>query len=296
MRFLVTVVNFATVCFIYLVLLLLSAGVVIAILGVDITNLLLVQAYIGIAVVLFAVSFYLLKTGYVTKDCLRSIRGLRRATEVDRKRLFHVLDDVCNKLQVKKPTVYFTNSPEINAMIVNNNVLVVHQGLINFATKPELQAILAHEMGHTIHNDNMYVQYNYILSMITQRTFDLLYRPFFKDNQDEAIGLVYVLLLPLMFYAAILAVLNLVVNLLVVLVERLASPYAEYRADRYAIKIGLGEHLISFGEKMMDKFPSERKNFRFLCTHPTWKKRVLAAKKLLGEVASANEGIACNGC
>ena len=52
MRFLVTVVNFATVCFIYLVLLLLSAGVVIAILGVDITNLLLVQAYIGIAVVL----------------------------------------------------------------------------------------------------------------------------------------------------------------------------------------------------------------------------------------------------
>jgi len=278
----------------YLVLLLLSVGVVISILGVNITNLLLIQTYIGIAVVLFAVSFYLLKTGYVTKDYLRSIRGLRRATELDKKRIFHILDDVCNRLQVKKPTVYFTNSREINAMVVNNNVLIIHQGMINFATKQELQAILAHEMGHIIHNDNMYLQFSYILGLITQRTFDFIYKPYY--DHEQIMGLFHVFMLPLLFYSGILSILNLGVSLFVMLADRLASPFAEYRADRYAVKLGLGEHLISFGEKIMEINPSERKNFRFLCTHPTWKKRVLAIRKLLGEVASANESIACNGC
>ncbi|KUG05256.1 putative protease htpx [hydrocarbon metagenome] len=293
MRLIMSACNLLVASLICLVLLYLTIGVPMSLLGTEITKLMVMQTYTGIVLILFILDLILLKIGYLKKQYLKNTPGLRLASELDRRRLFHILDDVCNKFDVKKPKVYIAESSSVNASVVGDDVLVVCRGMLNFATKSELHAILAHEIGHIKHKDNVFTQFNHIIRMLTDGAFVLAYKPFDWHKENEFFFIIGLLSLPLIIGSFILAAFKYYIDRAIQLVERLGSPLIEYRADSYAINAGLGEHLISFGEKMMEQFPEERKDCIFLSTHPTWKKRVEAARKLQEEVL-AHEGTTGN--
>ncbi len=293
MRFILSVFNLLVASLICLGLLFLMVGVPMLLLGTEITKLILIQTFTVIVFSLFVLDLILLKIGYLKKQYLKNTPGLRPASELDRKRFFHILDDVCNRFDIRKPKVYIAESSSINASVVGDDVLVVCRGMLNFATKSELHAILAHEIGHLKHKDNNYSQFNHIIRMLTAGAFVLAYKPFDWHKEHELFFFIGLLSIPLILCSFVLAAFKYLIDRAIQLIERLNSPLAEYRADRYAINAGLGEHLISFGEKMMEKFPEERKDHIFLSTHPTWKKRVEAARKLQEEALS-DEGTTGN--
>lgn len=286
MRLLITIINFCLVCLTITFLFMLSAGIVLAIIGINITILQTLILFILIGIALFCSNRMLLKQGYVTEKYLEYNNHLKPLSELDRKRVFHIFDDVCNKSGIKRPNIYIDETLQINATVVGTDLLILNRGLLNFATRDELHAIIAHELGHIKHKDNIFEQYNFILKEITDTLFQMVSELFNEtsDKAEHAPLLITLLTLPFFIYAGILYVLKFLVEILVNIVGRLTSPAIEYRADRYAIDAGLGEHLISFGEKMLEICPDERKNYRFYATHPTWKKRVEVAQKLQKEV------------
>lgn len=278
MRLFISIINFLTVTFACTVLLFLSVGVVVAMCGINITNLMLILTYIGVAIIILSIDTHLIKNGHVTRVYFDENPGIRRMSESEGKLLLPLVNDICDKYNIRRPKVYIQESPVINASVVGNDTLIMNRGLLQFATVGELHAIIAHEIGHIKHNDNIYYQFNYVLHIMTSCIYSFIFFPFANRDEGPSV-LIALFLMPLYFYSLLLLILSRIVGLLVSLVERLTSPYAEYRADSYAVNAGLGNQLISFGEKLMEISPEEQRNYRFFSTHPTWKRRIEAAKR-----------------
>lgn len=223
---------------------------------------------------LFIVSRIMFYAGCGIPHYIETHKTLRPASELDRKILFHIIDDLCNRFQVKKPMVYINDAKEINACVVGNSLLVINQGLISFASRQELEAVLAHEIGHIVNGDGFYHQYNYILATIGALLLTTSNSAAFAFTNESSSVLTIAISIPFLVFTGILRIAKFAIDLIMHLGGIFTSPAAEYRADQYAVKAELTDHLISFGEKMMSKYPDERKNYRFLCTHPTWKRRI----------------------
>ncbi len=292
MKLILTFINFIVVCLTYLTILYASVGVLLSIMGYPIGNNTLVYGLLVIAVIVFIISIGLLKIGIVKDQYIRDNRLMRiESDELDK-----VLSDICSQLKIDKPTVYYDNSQEINASVVSKDMLILNKGFVEFATKYEIFAVTAHEAGHLKHGDSRYFEYNYILrtmaSGILGFTEGLVFGK--TEEQRDMPVLLMVLLFPLMFYLLILRLAWFVTSNLTFLIDRISSPYKEYRADRYCVELGFGDHLITFANKLMEKFPEERKERRFFSTHPTWKQRIEAIRKLQEKEVLNCGNLACN--
>jgi len=292
MKLIITLINFTVVCLTYLTILYASVGFILSLIGHPIGNDVLAYSLLVIAAIVFIISIGLLNIGFVTSKYIKDHQLLIIGGE----KINAILSDICKQLNVNTPTLYYMDNMEINASVVGKDMMILNKGLVKFATRQEIYAIMAHEAGHLKHGDSRYFEYNYILNIMASEVLGFTERLIYgrPGDEREMSGLLMMLLLPLICYLFILRIAWFIVNTLTFLVDRVSSPYKEYRADRCSVKVGLGEHLISFAEKLMEKFPEERKEYRFFSTHPTWKQRIKAIRELQEKEVLPHESLAGN--
>jgi len=71
--------------------------------------------------------------------------------------LHRVLEALCQRAGLPRPTLFVIPDPEINAFTTGSAperaLVAVNAGLLRHATESELESVLAHELGHVVHGD-----------------------------------------------------------------------------------------------------------------------------------------------
>lgn len=192
--------------------------------------------------------------------------------------------DVCNRAGVDagRYRLYVQHSNQINAFALGHDRVVVLMGLINEMNSAELKGILAHELSHLIHRDTTYgmtsvamlnvynaiiIAFELIVWMITMVYNILRYIPFI--NILAVIFMAFIL-----FIRFIVRILHSIANFGYMLLAPFGSRVAEYRADRFAHELGLGQELASALAKLTRYGDTEGFINQLVSDHPPLRKRV----------------------
>ncbi len=139
-----------------------------------------------------------------------------------------MLVNLSEKSNLKPPKLMIAEVPIPNAFAygspLTGNMVAVTRGLLNTLSKDELEAVLAHEVGHLKHRD---VQLMMFLSILPAIFYYIGYSLYFSSlfNRDRGAGLFAIGLLSIFIYY--------VLSLIVLWVSRIR----EYYADLHAVKI-----------------------------------------------------------
>lgn len=195
------------------------------------------------------------------------------------------------------PKVYIMDTPQMNAFAAgwngNNALVAVTLGLQAKLTRSELQAVIAHEVGHILHGDSKLTLYVGILANVILTLTNILGRVFlFSRSKNGNAGKAKLLLM----------VLNFVLPIITQVLYLYLSRSREYMADAAAVQLtGDNEAMISALKKIsgdyeehkeeQEEFESFTEKYRaaayifskgdsLFSTHPSIENRL---KKLRGE-------------
>ncbi len=199
---------------------------------------------------------------------------------------------LANEVIVQHNTVYGTNYnydnfnfyisdvQEPNAYAFSIHCIVISAGLLTFASEDEFKAVLAHEIGHLYYKDTQILM-GALWIEIPARIFNRIYSTWANINKaifEQPPSLFSILgLFSLVFWFMFFPVyvLSAISSGLFALVLKLTSKRTEYRADYYAYKVGYGEHLISFLEKIAHTVAYDSRFFADLvASHPAPMQRI----------------------
>ena len=171
--------------------------------------------------------------------------------------------------------LYVCPKEEVNALALGAKSLAVTTGLLKTATPEELEGILAHELGHHLLNHTFWLTLTCVSGQVgnwTLRLYDILLKGIGCLRAVPLAGYFVVVLLGLFRFLFILF--DGFVQLPFYLGMLFGSRRNEYAADRFAARIGCGNGLRSFLERVLA--PREaRASFweRLKRTHPSSSKR-----------------------
>lgn len=220
----------------------------------------------------------------VAAQCL----PVRRQSLRESQRIDAALERVKQEYQkqynrTRKIKVHVMDLPNINGMAFGRNSVAVSKGLLNVAMDDELAAILAHEIGHLHHGDGLLNLAMLVVSWPTVFLNRLVTNIFFSSDDDKSskksddgTGLMFflcfgVLAIAIFFmYFAILWALSFPVLWLMRSLDSAIEWPIEYKADRFAVSLGLGQALVSIleqveGEDIRAKFGFLQK---YVYSHP----------------------------
>jgi len=139
--------------------------------------------------------------------------------------LYNSLDEISRRSGIKTPKLYIADVPIPNAFAygspLTGNMVAVTRGLLNTLNRGEVEAVLAHEVGHLKHRD---VQIMMLLSMLPAIFYFLGYTLYYSSffNRDRGGGLFILGLLSIFVYY--------ILSLIVLWVSRIREYYADYHA------------------------------------------------------------------
>lgn len=146
------------------------------------------------------------------------------------------------------PELYYLESAELNAFAAGwreeNSLVGVTRGLLETLSRSELQAVIAHEVGHIIHGDTRLTMYVGILANIILTFTDIFAHLFYftssgKSSKEASIA------------RMVLFILNLILPLVTKVLYLFLSRTREYMADAAAVKLtGNNQAMISALEKI----------------------------------------------
>lgn len=91
---------------------------------------------------------------------LLSLAGAREVTADEEPVLHNVVEEMALAAGMRKPRVALLESPALNAFAAGlrpeKSAIAVTRGLLDKLSRPELQGVVAHEMGHIANNDVRY--------------------------------------------------------------------------------------------------------------------------------------------
>lgn len=178
--------------------------------------------------------------------------------------------------------IYIAEQKTLNAYAAGYNELAVTRPLLALSDY-ELQGILAHEVGHLHYKDSVQLTIIATLNFITVVSFKIL-------NIINVILCIFVRIPCIGLVAALMSwtilIFSLIVLFLSVFPQKIGiilSRQQEYRVDKYAAKLGFGEHLIRGLQRIdtTDK-PSlwNRVNAFLKSTHPSTYDRIEKIKQV----------------
>ncbi len=163
------------------------------------------------------------------------------------------------------PKIYVMDFPDMNGMAFGKNTIAVSSGLLKVADEEEIAAVLAHETGHLYNRDGIY---NALLYMCLMPSLMISYicGVFFLSSY----GILFVVSLLCAPLFTALWVVSLPVYGLYLLSEKITRWPVEYKADQFALKLGLGAGLISLLDSMEDQDIRAKEGFlqKYAYTHP----------------------------
>ena len=142
--------------------------------------------------------------------------------------LLEMVHRISNQSGITTPKVYiaevgFPNAFAYSSPIAGRRVAITRP-LFNLLTREELEAVLAHELGHLKHRD---VELLFAIGLIPSLIFYVAYGLIFSSNNRQQSGYAFIVALALM-------ALSFVFNLVILGINRMRETYADINATIYA--------------------------------------------------------------
>ena len=158
-------------------------------------------------------------------DCYQITQPRNQAERV----IYGAVQEIAQRLHIRMPEVWVYDSPDPNAFATgpskNNSMVAVSTGLLSNLNDKEVQAVLAHEMGH-VYNGDMFTTTILAGLMNTFVYFIAMWvRRFFSARDQAGIGIL------------VSMVLQIVLGYLALIPISWFSRRREYAADAFSAKV-----------------------------------------------------------
>ena len=224
-------------------------GVIIGVLGWIVSNIYSDPSFLYLAFVFAGV--YVLIQYFLADKVALAMNGAHEVTKKEEPRLYRTVENLAITVGAPVPKVYVMEDPAPNAFATGRDPkhasVCASRGLLDIMNDTELEAVMAHEMGHVKNYDIRVMLVVLGLVAAIGLIADIILRMFWwngrdRDNQSSPIFLVLGLV------AAILA------PFVAMLVQLAVSRRREYLADSTgALTTRYPEGLISALEKIRDR-------------------------------------------
>ena len=255
-------------------------------LGSDTASLLMMAAIFGFSGAFLSLAFSK-QMARAMLNCEQITQPRTHAEQV----IYGSVQQIARRLNISMPEVWVYESPDPNAFATgpskNNSMVAVSTGLLQNLKEDEVQAVLAHEMGH-VYNGDMFTTtvlaglmntFVYFISMLVRR--------FFAEREQEGLG-----------FALSLAV-QIVLGFLAMIPVMWHSRRREFGADAFSAKVyGKGAMISALQgiERWVSRAQMEPSNtadplvtfkiagtshvMRLFASHPTMEERIAALERL----------------
>ncbi|PRI10651.1 M48 family metalloprotease [Leucobacter massiliensis] len=170
---------------------------------------------IVITVVVIALGYAVIQYFAAGRQAI-AMSGARRITEADNPRLYRIVENLAITTGTPMPEVYIVDDPAPNAFATGRDpehaMVAATTGLLDIMTDPELEGVMAHELGHVRNYDIRVSMIVYGLVVAVGMIADVLMRMAFfgRNNNGNPVvmifGLVAMLVAPLVATMVQLAV------------------------------------------------------------------------------------------
>lgn len=122
-----------------------------------------VQSYQGGLILAFAIWLLLSILAYFQgRNLFLAISGAHKIQKADHPRLFNIVEEMKIAAALPAmPEIYLIDDPAPNAFAVGQNpekaAVAVTTGLLNTLNRDELQGVIAHEVGHVVNRDTLFM-------------------------------------------------------------------------------------------------------------------------------------------
>ena len=157
------------------------------------------------------------------------------------------IQQVCDKYQMKYPKIGYINDGAPNAFTYghtkNDARIVITRGILEMLTEDEVKAVVAHELGHAVHYDMLFMTVAQLVPLVLYYIYDMLIHVDSKRNNNNNNGSGYTVAIALIAY-----LLYIVSEYIVLWLSR----QREYYADDFSIAetknpTALGNALVKIG-------------------------------------------------
>ena len=193
----------------------------------------------------------------------RWTQGCRRPTRKEEETLKPIFEDVCRAARVSPVnySLFVQDGKFPNAFAMGWSTVCVSRGLLSSASEDDIKGVLAHEMGHHAYRDSVWSIAYYMITVVGQifRRFGVIIvailaflpriagREGSREREYAGIFTIFALIL-----AVLMRLFDFFVWGPIQLGNLFGSRQKEFRADRFAAKIGYGEELKSFLNVIID--------------------------------------------
>ena len=194
-------------------------------------------------------ALYAILQYYVATGLALSVTGAREIEKKDNPRFFRIVENLAITTGMQTPKIYIIDDPAPNALATGrdprHSVVAATTGLLDMMTDSELEAVMAHEMGHVKNYDIRVSMITFGLVSAIGLLTDIVFRMFFfggnRDSEDNN-PIVMIFGIVLLILAPIIAV----------MVQMAVSRQREYLADATsALTTRNPESLASALEKLL---------------------------------------------
>lgn len=201
--------------------------------------------------------------------------------------LYETVSKLADKVNINMPEVGIYEG-DANAFATgpskNNSLVAISTGLYNDMTLDEIEAVLAHEIGH-VANGDMVTQtllqgiLNVFVILISRAIGFVLDKIIFKNENNT-------------FYSISVFIFEILLSILASIIVMWFSRYREFRADEMGAKLSSKENMINalkrLGNISTEPLPDKMAGFgisggkiaKLFSTHPSLEKRIEALEKL----------------
>ncbi|MCR4327520.1 MAG: M48 family metallopeptidase [Nanoarchaeota archaeon] len=272
------------------VFLLISISIVIVLLGYVISLAFDPGYFFVIMILAIIVSLLYTWIGYYNSDKMAiSAVQAKLADKIKHRDLYRLVEGLTIASGIPMPRIYIMESPSINAFASGRNpknaVICVTTGILEKLERRELEAVLAHEMGHIANYDIRFITLvTVMVGMIAIISQIFLRSLWFRGGNDKNSAIFIVIGIALAILAPIV----------VSLVQLSISRKREYTADATAVRFTRNPNgLIGALEKIKKENTPEKKVSKALAplffanpfkdlgsTHPPIEKRIEVLKRM----------------
>jgi heat shock protein HtpX len=257
-------------------------------LGSDTLSLLTMASIFGFTGALLSLAF----SKQMARAMLNSCQQITQPRSHAEQLIYRSVQDIARRLNINMPEVWVYESPDPNAFATgpskNNSMVAVSTGLLENLKEDEVQAVLAHEMGH-VYNGDMFTTTVLAGLMNTFVYFvSMLVRRFFAERDQEGLGF------------ALSIVVQMVLGFLAMIPVMWHSRHREFGADAFSAKVYGKNTMISALrgiERWVSRTQMEASNtadplvtfkiagttggiMRLFASHPPMEERIAALERL----------------
>lgn len=181
---------------------------------------------IGISIVILIIQFLI--SPFITDLSMKWFYKAKFDHEIP-SYLDKFIESVCEKEKMKKPRIGFIDDGAPNAFTYghtkNDARIIITRGILDLLTEEEVKAVVAHELGHAVHYDMLFMTVAQLVPLILYGIYEMLIR---SDNSKSSNNNNN--------YGAIVAIIAYILYVISNYIILWLSRTREYYADSYSIE------------------------------------------------------------